>query len=105
MAQSTSKKNGSNTDSLSNRLWAAANILRGPVDAADFKTYIFPLLFFKRICDAYDEEYNTALNESGGDVEYAAFPENTVFRCQRASMEQVVKVYESAMRCRQPCVA
>lgn len=80
MAQSTSKKNGSNTESLSNRLWAAANILRGPVDAADFKTYIFPLLFFKRICDAYDEEYNTALDESGGDVEYAAFPENHRFQ-------------------------
>ena len=38
-------------------LWESANILRGPVDAADFKTYIFPLLFFKRICDVWDEEY------------------------------------------------
>ncbi|NLA30618.1 MAG: hypothetical protein GX880_02190, partial [Methanomicrobiales archaeon] len=34
---------------LESHLWEAANILRGPVDAADFKTYIFPLLFFKRI--------------------------------------------------------
>ena len=34
---------------LENHLWESANILRGPVDAADFKTYIFPLLFFKRI--------------------------------------------------------
>jgi hypothetical protein len=41
---------------LENHLFEAANILRGPVDAADFKTYIFPLLFFKRISDAYDEE-------------------------------------------------
>lgn len=37
-------------------LWESANILRGAVDAADFKTYIFPLLFFKRICDVRDEE-------------------------------------------------
>ena len=44
-------------------LWEAANILRGPVDAADFKTYIFPLLFFKRISDAYDEETRLALDE------------------------------------------
>jgi len=42
---------------LSGHLWEAANILRGPVDAADFKTYIFPLLFFKRLSDVYDEEY------------------------------------------------
>jgi len=36
------------------------------VDAADFKTYIFPLLFFKRISDVHAEEYSAALEESGG---------------------------------------
>ena len=46
---------------LESHLWEAANILRGPVDAADFKTYVFPLLFFKRISDVYDEEYAAAL--------------------------------------------
>jgi HsdM N-terminal domain len=50
---------------LESHLWEAANILRGPVDAADFKTYVFPLLFFKRISDVYDEEYAAALAESG----------------------------------------
>jgi type I restriction enzyme M protein len=39
---------------MESHLWEAANIPRGPVDAADFKTYIFPLLFFKRISDVYD---------------------------------------------------
>jgi type I restriction enzyme M protein len=43
--------NGVELNQLSNHLWESANILRGPVDAADFKTYIFPLLFFKRISD------------------------------------------------------
>ena len=52
---------------LESHLWESANILRGPVDAADFKTYIFPLLFFKRISDVNDEEYQAALAESGGD--------------------------------------
>ena len=52
---------------LESHLWEAANILRGPVDAADFKTYVFPLLFFKRLSDAHDEEYETALAESDGD--------------------------------------
>lgn len=49
-------------------LWESANILRGPVDAADFKTYVFPLLFFKRLSDVHDEEHATALEEA----EYAA---------------------------------
>ena len=65
---------------LSSHLWEAANILRGPVDAADFKTYIFPLLFFKRISDVYDEEFTAALKESNGDVEFAQFPENHRFQ-------------------------
>ena len=65
---------------LESHLWEAANILRGSVDAADFKTYIFPLLFFKRVCDVHDEEYQDALEESGGDEEYARFPQNYRFQ-------------------------
>ncbi len=60
---------------LEGHLWASANILRGPVDAADFKTYIFPLLFFKRICDVWDEEYRQIAEEMG-DPELAQFPES-----------------------------
>lgn len=73
------------TSVLSSHLWEAANILRGPVDAADFKTYIFPLLFFKRISDVYDEEYAEALSESSGDEEYAHFPENHRFQIPEGS--------------------
>ena len=41
---------------LESHLWEAANILRGsPVDRSDWKSYILPLLFFKRICDVRDE--------------------------------------------------
>lgn len=60
---------------LEQYLSKAAWILKGPVDASDFKVYIFPLLFFKRISDVYDEEYQTALEESDGDKEYANLPE------------------------------
>jgi type I restriction enzyme M protein len=60
---------------LEQYLSKAAWILKGPVDASDFKVYIFPLLFFKRISDVYDEEFRNALEESDGDKEYAALPE------------------------------
>ncbi len=65
---------------LESHLWEAANILRGPVDAADFKSYVFPLLFFKRISDVQDEEHAAALVEFGGDEEAALFPENYRFQ-------------------------
>lgn len=64
---------------LEDYLWGAANILRGMIDAADFKQYIFPLLFFKRISDVWDEEYQIALDDSGGDITYAEFRENHWF--------------------------
>ncbi|HPV45486.1 MAG TPA: class I SAM-dependent DNA methyltransferase [Methylotenera sp.] len=60
-------------------LWGAATALRGTIDAGDYKQYIFPLLFFKRTSDAYDEEFEKALAESNGDLEYAAFAENHHF--------------------------
>ena len=71
---------------LESHLWESANILRGPVDAADFKTYIFPLLFFKRICDVWDDEYQEIVDETG-DEQLAWFPDVNqrpiVSRCQR----------------------
>lgn len=70
---------------LESHLWESANILRGPVDAADFKTYIFPLLFFKRISDVHDEEMASALAEFVGDEEAAMFPENYRFQIPQGS--------------------
>ena len=40
---------------LEQYLAAAADLLRASVDQADFKAYIFPLMFFKRISDVYLE--------------------------------------------------
>lgn len=64
---------------LEQYLARAADLLRGSIDQADFKAYIFPLMFFKRISDVYDEEFADALAESGGDHEYATFAENHRF--------------------------
>ncbi len=60
-------------------LWQSAVLLRNSIDAGAYKQYIFPLLFFKRLCDVYDEETAKALKISDGDEEYAALPENHNF--------------------------
>lgn len=56
-------------DELERYLWQAAVDLRGQIDAAAYKDYIFPLVFFKRICDVRDEEYDNYVKEGG--EEYA----------------------------------
>lgn len=60
-------------------LYEACNILRGPINQDEFKDYVTPILFFKRISDVYDEETQEALELSGGDEEFAAFDENHSF--------------------------
>jgi type I restriction system adenine methylase HsdM len=64
---------------LEQYLAKAADLLRGSIDQADFKAYIFPLMFFKRISDVYAEEFEQALAESDGDHEFASFAENHRF--------------------------
>jgi len=91
---------------LEKYLWGAATRLRGTIDASDYKGLIFPLLFYKRLCDVYDEETQTALNESGGDEHYALFPENHRFQIPdgahwkdvRQVPSNVGQVLQSAMR-------
>ena len=46
---------------LEDLLWGAAVLLRGQIEAADYKQYIFPLLFYRRMDDVYQEEYTKAL--------------------------------------------
>jgi len=72
-------------------LWGAATKLRGLIDGGDYKQYIFPLLFFKRICDVYDEEFEVALKDSDGDKEYAAFAENHHFIVPKGAHWQDVR--------------
>lgn len=43
-------------EELNSYLWGSAVLLRTHIDAGSYKQYIFPLLFFKRISDVYDEE-------------------------------------------------
>lgn len=64
---------------LEQRLLAACNRLRGPVDPTDYKAYIFPLLFLKRISDHWDWEYARAVEAFDGDVRLARLEDNFRF--------------------------
>jgi len=64
---------------LEGYLWGAATLLRGTIDAGEYKAFIFPLLFLKRLSDVFDEEYAVALEESNGDSTYALLPEQHRF--------------------------
>ena len=91
---------------LESYLWGAATLLRGTIDAGDYKQFIFPLLFFKRLCDVYDEERAEALEESGGDEAYAELPElhrfqippNAHWSAVRSRVENVGKAIQDALR-------
>lgn len=91
---------------LESYLWGAATLLRGTIDAGEYKQFIFPLLFYKRLCDVFDEETQAALKESGGDSKFAAYPENHRFQVPSEAhwreMRQVAKnvgnALQSAMR-------
>lgn len=90
---------------LESYLWGAATLLRGLIDAGDYKQYIFPLLFFKRICDVHDEETQKALAESGGDQDYARLVEHRFkiptgyhWKDVREQPSEVGKAIQKAMR-------
>ena len=65
-------------EELNSYLWNAAVLLRTHIDAGAYKQYIFPLLFFKRMSDVYDEEC-AAILEEFGDEEALDWPENHRF--------------------------
>lgn len=86
---------------LETYLWDAAIILRGLIDAGDYKQYIFPLVFLKRISDVYDEEFAEAVADYD-DEELAALPENHRFvvpdGCHWNDIREVTTNIGSALR-------
>ena len=59
---------------LYSHLYEDCNILRGPIDQDDYKSYVIPILFFKRLSDVYDEE--TAENEQKYGEDIDLYPED-----------------------------
>lgn len=79
LKKSSSQPEETSSQKLFSHLFEACNILRGPINQDEYKSYVTPVLFFKRLSDVYDEETQVALELSGGDEEFASFPENHRF--------------------------
>ena len=72
-------------EELQSYLWNSAVLLRTSIDAGAYKQYIFPLLFFKRISDVYDEECEQILKEYDGDEEALEWDENHRFKVPKGA--------------------
>ena len=91
---------------LESYLWGAATILRGLVDAGDYKQFIFPLVFYKRLSDVWDEDHERALKDYGGDEELAraeaderfVVPAAAHWRRIRSVPKDVGRALQDAMR-------
>ncbi len=91
---------------LESYLWGAAVILRGLVDAGDYKQFVFPLIFFKRLSDVWDEDHAAALADSKGDAAYATstandrfvIPEGAHWNDVRGAAKDVGRALQNALR-------
>ncbi len=82
-------------EELKNFLWKAATHLRGQIDAAGYKEYIFPLLFFKRISDVYDEQFEDYVHDGGLDYAKEQAKELAIIIPDGAHWNDVRKVTEN----------
>jgi len=94
-----------NLSQLESRLWESADILRGPVNAVDFRTYIFPLPCFKCICDVWDEILRLVCfpgwqGAQAGEREEKKAPRKALFKYKlHADDELFEKAYSYTRKC------
>src|SRR5215813_3233567 len=90
---------------LESYLWGAAVILRGLIDAGDYKQFVFPLLFYKRLSDVWDEDHAAALADTD-DETYArataddrfVIPAGAHWNDVRTVAKDVGRALQNAMR-------
>ena len=83
-------KNELTLTQLEKHLWGAADILRGRIDSSDYKHYIFGLLFFKRLSDVWQDEFESRMAKYH-DAELAADPEEHRFHIPQGAFWHEVK--------------
>ena len=91
-------------EELESYLWGSAVLLRNHIDAGAYKQYIFPLLFFKRLNDVYEEEIENAIKENGAEaagweeIHSYQIPEGAHWNDVRNVPQDVGKAIVSAFR-------
>ena len=102
--------NGNNTASIGfeQQIWAAADILRGNMDAAEYKHVVLGLIFLKYISDKFEERYNELLADDDDVEDKDAYLEKNVFYvppqarwrviAEAAHKEEIGAVIDEAMR-------
>lgn len=79
-------------------IWKAADLLRGNIDASEYKSVVLGLIFLKYISDRFEAKYNTLLKEGDGfeedKDEYTS--ENIFFVPQEARWSVVAKAAHTA---------
>lgn len=91
-------------EELESYLWGSAVLLRNHIDAGAYKQYIFPLLFFKRLNDVYEEETANAIIDNGleaadwEETHSFVLPDNAHWNSVRNVPQNVGKAIQAAFR-------
>lgn len=87
------KKNNTANLGFEDKIWKAADVLRGNIDASEYKNVVLGLIFLKYISDSFDERHRQLLDEGDGFEEDkdAYTSENIFFVPQEARWETIAE--------------